>query len=343
MPLIATLVPAYKPDFLVPLFAGLRTQTLRDFRVIVSDDSPGATITDALRSGRFDALIAGLDLTVVRGPCSPLKNHQHLLDIWAHSTPLIHLLMDDDVVYPDFYRAHAELHARQRLSASVSLRWLTSAGGEPFATLPLPGFVMQSVARSIEIDTALLFDSTVARSENWLGELSNMVFTAEAAGRFPRPPAAGVSYFGLPDVGLLLNAASTGPICVLRDHLSGFRQHAGQTTANTQSANLKIAHLAWVAFALQARRDGHLDDARALRGIAAATQRCLQVYAGDPVMQRYFAIVQAGLDDVGRFETEFATFWQALLRSCPDACDWPATALPTATAPIAAPTMLRQF
>lgn len=326
MPLIATLVPAYKPDFLAPLFAGLRTQTLRDFRVIVSDDSPGASITDALRSGRFDALTNGLDLTVVRGPCSPLKNHQHLLDTWARSTPLVHLLMDDDVIYPDFYRAHAALHARQRLSASVSLRWLTGTGGEPFATLPLPDFVMQSRERSIEVDTAVLFDSTVARGENWLGELSNMVFTAEAAGCFPRPPAKGVSYFGLPDVGLLLNAASTGPIRVLCDHLSGFRQHAGQTTANTQSSNLKIAHLAWIAFALQARRDGHLDDARALHGVSAATQRCLQVYASDPLMQRYFAIVQARLTDLERFETEFGVFWQELLRSCPDACDWPAPA-----------------
>jgi hypothetical protein len=268
----------------------------------------------------------------VRGPCSPLKNHQHLLDTWARSTPLVHLLMDDDVIYPDFYRAHAELHAGQRLSASVSLRWLTGMGGEPFATLPLATFVTQSGARSIEVDTALLFDSTVARAENWLGELSNMVFTADAAGCFPRPPAAGVSYFGLPDVGLLLNAASTGPIRLLRDHLSGFRQHAGQTTANTQSANLKIAHLAWVAFALQALHDGHLDDARAVRGIAAATQRCLRVYADDPVLQRYFAIVQAGLDDLVRFEAAFAIFWQALLRSCPDACEWPVTT-----------TALRQF
>ncbi len=329
MPLIATLVPAYKPDFLAPLFAALRGQTLRDFRVIVSDDSPGATITDMLRSGHFDALIGGLDLTVVRGPCSPLKNHQHLLDTWAGSTPLVHLLMDDDVIYPDFYRAHAESHGGQRLSASVSLRWLTGAGGEPFATLPLPDFVAQSGLRSIEVDTARLFDSTVARSDNWLGELSNMVFTAAAARCFPRPPAAGVSYFGLPDIGLLLNAARTGPIRVLRDHLSGFRQHAGQTTANTQSSNLKIAHLAWVAFALQARRDGHLDDARALQGIAVATQRCLQVYAGDAVMQHYFAIVQTGLADLARLEAEFGVFWQALLRSCPDACDWPA---PAATA-----------
>jgi hypothetical protein len=332
VPLIATLIPAYKPDFLAPLLAGLRSQVLRDFRVILSDDSPGATITDALRSGRFDALIGGLDLTVVRGPCSPLKNHQHLLDTWAGSTPLVHLLMDDDVVYPDFYRAHAEMHVGQRLSASVSLRWLTGAGGEPFATLPLPDFVMKSRERSIEVDTAVLFESTVARSENWLGELSNMVFSADAARCFPRPPAEGVSYFGLPDVGLLLNAARTGPIRVLRDHLSGFRQHAGQTTANTQSSNLKIAHLAWVAFALQARRDGHLDDARAMQGIAAATRRCLQVYAGDAVMQRYFAIVQAGLTDLARFEAEFGIVWQALLRSCPDACGWaarPAAAMAT--------------
>lgn len=324
MTTIATLIPAYKIDFLPALFASLRSQSWRDFRVILSDDSPGGTITEALRAGRFDALIGELNLTVVRGPCSPLKNHRHLLDVWAGSTPLVHLLMDDDVIYPDFYREHVALHARHKLSASVSLRWLTGAGGEPFATLPLPEFATRTDARSFEVDAPLLFDSTVACSQNWLGELSNMVFSADAAACFPRPPRQGVSYFGLPDIGLLLSAIDTGPVRVLRDHLSGFRQHAGQTTANTQSTNLKIAHLAWVAFALQARREGRLDDARARQGIAVATQRCLQVYGADAGMQPYFALVQEHLtSDLARFEAGFADFWQALLASCADTRDWP--------------------
>ena len=317
---IATLIPAYKPDYLGELFAGLRCQTFKDFRVVLSDDSPDASITTMIRAGRYEPLIRDLNLLVVRGPCSPLKNHLHLLDVWANSTPLVHLLMDDDVVYPDFYREHVALHARHAPAASVSQRWLTGAGGAPFATLPMPAFVTASDARVVAVDAAQLVASTVARSENWLGELSNMVLSARAAACFPRPPAEGVSYFGLPDIGTLLNAADTGPVMVLRDHLSGFRQHAGQTTANPQSVNLKIAHLAWVAFALRARQQRRITDADAVQGIVVTTQRCLQTYAGDAAMQGYFDIVRDDLADLPRFEAKFTAYWQALLRSCPDTC-----------------------
>lgn len=326
---IATLIPAYKPDFLVELFAGLRSQTFKNFHVILSDDSPDGAITSMLRAGRFDPLIKDLDLLVVRGPRSMLKNHQHLLDVWAQSTPLVHLLMDDDVIYPGFYREHAALHTRHALAASVSLRWLTGIDGAPFATLPLPDFVEASEQRTIEVGTEQLFASTVARCENWLGELSNMVLSARAAGCFPRPPADGVSYFGLPDIGTLLNAATHAPIMVLRDHLGGFRQHAGQTTANTQSINLKVAFLAWVAFALKARQDGHIDAAATVRAVAIATQRCLHHYATDPLMQGYFQIVRNDLADLLRFEAAFAAFWRALLHACPDTRPEPAPASAT--------------
>lgn len=315
---IATLIPAYKADFLGELFAGLQSQSFKDFRVVLSDDSPEASVTAHIRQGRWDAQLEGLELLVVRGPCNPLRNHQHLLDIWAQSTPLVHLLMDDDVIYPDFYREHVALHARGPLSASVSRRWLIRPSGEPFATLPVPAFVNESQVRVIEVGTAQLFGSTVAVCENWLGELSNMVFTAGAALRFPRPPAKGVSYFGLPDVGLLLNAAGESPILFLREHLSGFRQHTGQTTANTQSVNIQIAFVAWIAFALQARRDRQLDDTQTTRAITIAAQRCLQQYATVATMEPLFAAVRDHLADLPRFETAFGLFWHELLSSCPD-------------------------
>lgn len=315
---LTTLIPAYKPDYLAALFAGLRSQVFRDFRVIVSDDSPDATITSMLRAGRFDPFIEGLDMLVVRGPQSPLRNHQHLLDVWAHATPLVHLLMDDDVVYPRFYLEHVALHARHSPAASVSLRWLTSSDGAPMATLPLPEFVEAGDRHSLAVGAEQLFASTVARCENWLGELSNMVLSASAADGFPRPPTDGVSYFGLPDIGTLLNAVQRAPIVVLRDHLGGFRQHRGQTTLNTQLTNLKIAFLAWVAYALKAHQDGHLDAEAAAVAIAIATHRCLQHYATDPVMRGYLEIVRNNLGDLPRFEAAFVPFWQSMLHSCPD-------------------------
>lgn len=342
MSLITTLVPAYKHEYLAELFAGLRSQTLRDFRVIVADDSPNGLITQQLREGRFDPLIQDLNVTVVPGGGGLWKNHQRVLDAWAGSSPLVHLLMDDDVIYPDFYREHAALHAGRRLAASVSLRWLTRPDGGPSGTLPLPAFVTQSTQRVLEIDPQQLFVSTVAASDNWLGELSNMVLSAEAARRFPRPPAEGVSYFGLPDIGLLLNSVDVGPVMLLRDHLSGFRQHPAQSTAGTQSVALKIAHLAWIAFALQAHREGRLSADQAMHGIALATHRCMVAYKEDQLLMEYFQIAREHLRDLESFEPLFTGFWQSLISAHGDTRPERPAGAPAPQAAAPAPVTLRE-
>ena len=45
MSLLTTLIPAYKKDYLAELFLGLRHQRFKDFRGILSDDTPGAEST----------------------------------------------------------------------------------------------------------------------------------------------------------------------------------------------------------------------------------------------------------------------------------------------------------
>ena len=75
MTLITTLIPAYKKDYLAELFLGLRHQTCKDFKVILSDDSPDDEITRLIRDGHYAALLSKLDLTVVRGPKNARKNH----------------------------------------------------------------------------------------------------------------------------------------------------------------------------------------------------------------------------------------------------------------------------
>ena len=58
MPTITTLIPAYKKEFLGETLLGLARQTFRDFRVIVSDDSPGDEITQLIQSGHYGDLRA---------------------------------------------------------------------------------------------------------------------------------------------------------------------------------------------------------------------------------------------------------------------------------------------
>lgn len=318
---IATLIPAYRPTFLGDVFASLQAQRFGGFRVLLSDGSPDGSITEALRGGRWREALRGIDLTVVRGPDGGWPNHWSVVDAWAGASPLVHVLMDDDVVYPDFYQAHVEAHAAARvpLSASVSLRWLLTAEGKPCGALPLPDFVREAATRVLVVDAPTLVRSTVVPCENWLGELSNMVFAREAVLRFPRTPADGVSYFGLPDMSMLLGAMDLGPVAVVREHLGGFRQHGGQTTVDSASTPIKIAHLAWVAFALAALDERRIDATQASRAIRIALGRCERIYANDPVIMPFVEAARGRLDEaLPVFAERFAAAWGALLARNPD-------------------------
>lgn len=313
---ITTLIPAYKPDYLGEMFLGLRRQSVKDFRVILSDDSPGGAITDMIRDGRFGPLAAELNLTVVKGPGNAYKNHEHLLDAWAGSSPLVHFMLDDDVILPSFYKAHVEAHAGGRFAASISQRWLSPADGRPGWDLPLPAFVDESPLRCVPLDAARLFASCVPSCENWLGELSNIVVSAEGAKDYQRPPARGLSYFGLLDIGTLLQASQRLPLMFVRDHLSVFRQHAQQTTHATRSHGHRVAMLAWATFALHAWKERRIADQEAAQAIGITVQRCLKLYGEtDEVMNRFYAVVQHQGASLARLHAAYTRFWLDFLAS----------------------------
>ncbi len=313
---ITTLIPAYKPEYLGEAFLGLRRQSFRDFRVILSDDSPGAVITEMIRDGRFGPLAAELDLLVVRGPGNARRNHEQLLDLWREQSPLVHFQLDDDVVFPDFYRAHAAAHATGHFAATVSQRWLSQSDSQPAWDLPLPAFVNDSPLRTVPVASQQLFASTVAVCENWLGELSNMVFSAAGAAHYPRSPAGGLSYYGLLDIGALLEAGRHLPLLFLRDHLGVFRQHAAQTTLTTGSHGHRVAMLAWTAYALHAWTEQRISAQDVVQAVAITVQRCLQQYPeDDAVMNAFYDIVQHEGASLAKLHAAFTRFWLDLLAS----------------------------
>ena len=319
---IATLIPAYKIDYLAELFLGLRTQTFKDFRVVLADDSPGAAITQAIRSGAFDALIAPLNLLVVRGPTlGSFKNIQFLIDRWGHDTPLVHVHLDDDVIYPDFYRAHALAHLQQRAGASVSLRWVTSSDGRPAGMLPLPAFLDDQPQRILSIGAEQLFANTVPQCENWLGELSNTVLSAEAVRRYRQSSMEGLSYYGLGDIGMLLDVSRHAPIAFIRDHLSGFRSNPQQSSANLHSFAVRCGFIAWAALALAGWRDRRISDQQAQQSLAITVQRCRQHHAADAQVSQFVAMAEKHRADLPRLYDEFRAFWSSFLDADSDSRD----------------------
>lgn len=315
---LTTLIPAYKAAYLEPLFLGLCRQSFQDFRVILSDDSPGGVITDMIRSGKFQALTSRLNLVVVKGPHSASRNHEQLMDLWDSKTPLVHMHNDDDVIFPDFYRRHVEAHAVQACCATVSQRWLSQDDGVPAWSLPLPDFITQSDQHIVRVGPDQLFQSTVGRCANWLGELSNTVMSAEGAVHYPRPPTKDLSYYGLLDIGFILSAGEHLPVTFIREPLSVFRQNAQQTTRNTHTPLDSVGYLAWVAYALLAWRKGRLSTAAALEAIGVATQRALNVFGHAPFLEPFYEALEKHSQSLETLCDAFRAFWLNLIDSIPE-------------------------
>lgn len=326
---ITTLIPAYKKEYLGPLFLALRRQSFKDFKVIISDDSPGGVITDMIRNKHWGNLTAELNITVVRGPQNARRNHEQLLDLWAGQTPLVHFNLDDDLIYPEFYRTHVAAHMAAPCCASVSQRWLSHDDGVPAWTLPLPDFVHECNGHVLQPTTSELFDSTVGTCQNWLGELSNMVFSAEGAALYPRPPANDLSYYGLLDVGALLHASQHLPVTFIREYLGVFRQNDQQTTQQaTTTHGGRVGFLAWVTYALAAWRDGLISPQTAISAIGVATQRIVHHFSQDPVMAGYFHLLDNKAGSLDELYLAYRDFWLSLLASAPGTAPAPVVATP---------------
>lgn len=318
MTTLTTLIPAYKADYLSSLFLGLCRQSFQDFRVILSDDSPGGVITEMIRSGKFQALTSRLNLVVVKGPHSASRNHEQLMDLWDGKTPLVHMHNDDDVIYPDFYLRHVQAHATHTCCATVSQRWLSHDDGVPAWSLPLPDFITQSDQHVVQVASEQLFQSTVGRCTNWLGELSNIVMSTDGAAHYPRPPTQDLSYYGLLDIGFILSAGEHLPVTFIREPLSVFRQNAQQTTHNTLTPLDSIGHLAWVAYALLAWRNGRLSAADTLEAIGVATQRTHKLFGHAPFLLPYYEALTMHSQSLDALSEAFCTFWLNLIDSIPE-------------------------
>jgi hypothetical protein len=315
---ITTLIPAYKKEYLGELFLALRRQSFKDFKVIVSDDSPGGVITDMLRNQHWGQLTSELNITVVRGPQNARRNHEQLLDLWGGQTPLVHFNLDDDLIYPEFYRTHVAAHMAAPCCATVSQRWLSHDDGVPAWTLPLPDFVQESNGHVLQPTTEELFNSTVGTCQNWLGELSNMVFSAEGAALYPRPPANDLSYYGLMDIGAVLSAAQQLPVTFIREYLGVFRQNDQQTTQQaTTTHGGRVGFLAWVTYALAAWRDGYISPETAIKAIGTVTQRIVHHFSEDPVMAGYFQVLDTKAGSLDELYVAYRDFWLKLLASQP--------------------------
>jgi hypothetical protein len=313
--MITTLIPAYKTEFLKDLFLGLKAQVFKQFKVIVSDDSPNNQVTAVLKSAEMQPYVSGIDLEIIEGPKKgATANINHLTKYWGYKTPYVHLLLDDDIIYPLFYQLHLLAHQKENVGASASFRWIGNQFGAPVATKPVPLFISQSTERVDLVNSDQLFATTIPNTRNWLGETSNVLFTAESYKYFEETQMNGLNYYGLRDMGVYLQTSLTKNIAVIKDHLSVFRVHAGQDTGDLNSTTFQGAHIAWIVLALIGLEQKKLTLEQARNGVTYICDvKIVRRFQNNPTMMA-FANLHHNYD-VGSnsYKTEFLKLWNAYL------------------------------
>lgn len=311
---ICTLIPAYKTDYIESLLLAIRTQTVLPYRIIFSDDSPNGAFTDRLLSPEFALLRAGLNIEVLNGPRNgAFENFKHLVSAWNGESELFHLLLDDDVIYPEFYERHLVAHMSGNFSCSISRRWEANVSGQPTRGVNVPTAVARDASRMIALGPEVAFMTTVAEGKNWLGEFSNTVLRRSCQHLVLEPRLAGVSYAGLWDLGAFLAASVEQPICFIQDYLGFFRKGPGQNSAQSFSPIMKAAVLGYVALAVAGRRLGTMDDDQAQKTFAIISGALNYWYPTQKDLDELktaVARLAAGGNDA---EADFLESWESFL------------------------------
>ncbi|MEO6280275.1 glycosyltransferase family A protein [Roseateles sp.] len=305
-----TLVPAYKPKYLIELLASLRHQTVKPARIIISDDSPDQAFIAALSNPTLRDAVADLNIEVVPGPrTGAYDNFRALLQRYGGQTELFHLLLDDDIPYPAFYERHLAAHMQGRPQCAVSRRWTALESGQPTRDLPVPAAVANHPQRMLAMDAKLLFAHTAGVSGNWLGEFSNATFHADMAPQLDDPSLDGICFTGLEDLGAFLKASIRSPLGYINEHLGYFRTSAAQHSADPMGRPMKLAHLAYIALTLSGRRLGLLDPAAAQANLARLCPVIVERYGAQTDMTMLCTVLPGLAAADASAEAEFLDLW----------------------------------
>lgn len=309
---ITTLIPAYKPQYLVEQLTALRRQTVKPARIIFSDDSPDQAFVAALNSEPIKGAVADLNIEVWPGlRIGGYNNFRRLLQIYGGKTELFHLLLDDDIPYPSFYERHLHAH-RQRVShCVVSRRWTATEVGLPTHDLPVPPAVNLHPLRMLSLDSEMLFAQTAGLSCNWLGEFSNATFRAEMVAGLDDASMADISFAGLEDLGGFLKASLQSPLGYINDHLGYFRTSAQQNSANPMGRPMKLAHLGYIALTLAGQRLGQLSAEAAASNLAMLGPTIMHRYGHEADLAELCATLPALARGGAEAETQFLVNWRA--------------------------------
>jgi hypothetical protein len=308
---LTCLIPAFKIRYFSQLSRCVELQTSLPARVIISDDTQNGDFLRAGETAKVKQAFEGITVEIVPGPRKGHKeNIEFLLQRFSQRpTEYFHIMLDDDIIYPEFYSAHIRAHEHIRSSCSISKRWVASENGWPIAGHSLPDEFLLHNRRYLLIDSSLLFRTAVSSMQNWLGELSCAVFRKEAVedtGEFCT--INGITFAGLNDIGSFLKCSLKQPLILIDDTLGCFRK---SSTGITQLKGYAFSRsmLAWVALGLIACDRGKVGPGE-LQAMVEQLERAWSSLYGVSSASRKIAYLKDILmqGDYARFKLEFLVF-----------------------------------
>ena len=315
---ITTLIPAYKHQFIPQLLLSLTAQTYQNFKVIISDDSPDQKVTKIIQDEALKDIVKSLNIKIIKGPQKgTMTNVVHLLSQCGDDTSLVHILFDDDLIYPNFYEKHQVAHAQTNVGASVSYRWLSNEQGQPLGVSALPAFVKNNMQSLEMLNADQMFSSTVPDCDNWLGEFSNTVFKFDEIKKYLRSTMQNIAYYGLGDIGVLLEISLDSKIALIKEYLGAFRHNAQQHSVNYESRVYKCGLVAWVGLALAGYKSGHISQQQLIKSVEIIHKALASRYKSSPDMQALIVLMQSVSPSDAEFEHQFIELWNQLLQ-CDD-------------------------
>lgn len=309
---ITTVIPAYKSKYLLELLGALAQQTEPADEVIFSDDSPDQSFTAMLANEQLRDIVRKLNITVLPGPRrGAYANWSQCINAYGGKTELVHILCDDDIIYPQFYERHRWAHRHGTFSSTVSRRWTASEVGQPLlGGLNIPDEIANHPQRLVPLDSGVVFATTVGWSRNWFGEVSNSVMRAETANLIVQRGVGGISMAGLEDLGALTVGSIANPLCFINEHLGFFRQSPNQNSANGNSAVMKCAIMSYLGLALTGHRLGQLSREQMLATIGTVGANVLLHYASQPDTAEIRARLPALMAGEPGSEEPFLAAWR---------------------------------
>jgi len=258
---IITLIPGFKSEYANDLIRCLRNQTYKSKKIVISDDSDNNFYTDYLRSNENRQLIEDLPIEFIIGPKKgAYENTKYLIKRYSEESDLIHILYDDDVIYPTFYENHLRIHSSGFFSCSISARWSADESGFAREPQPIPAEVKNHQNALLSLSEEVMLQTTICECKNWLGEFSNTVIRKEFCYLLLNPNFMDISYAGLWDLGFFINASLSAPVGYIKENLGFFRQGKSNNSSKIFGPYMKAAFLAYGSLAYGLHRIGKITE-----------------------------------------------------------------------------------